>query len=310
MNLSKNRLFCGVPSCRHTFQCSSNLKRHLTRAHSWPVTPRFNAVENITPGDDGGKYNCTVNYCKKVLDSFDSLLDHLRQHMKKSEIIQCPYPNCNSLFDKPNSFSSHKSKKHPSNSSSHEIPLAQEFTENNEDCSTGDNLSCNFQVLDGTIPAANFLLSDENIQTKCDSEDELYDSFLNNYAALLLKLECQYQLPALVVQYLVEEFQKIYDKSQEIVKKKLRDCLLEHNIETNIIDEVIRTVFDNDPFKQATSTLDSNYKRKVFYKKKFPFVEPVKVAIDENSFFYYVPIAKSLEMFVSDKSVKDKISLE
>lgn len=70
---------------------------------------------------------------------------------------------------------------------------------------------------------------------------------------------------------------------------------------------IVKQVLSDDPFHVSVKTLDTDYKRKCFYKKHCAFVEPVEVVLstdhEKKAFFHYVPIQDTLKELFTDKSL-------
>lgn len=103
-NLSSiSPLPCVYDDCICTFQSINALKIHLTRIHAKTVGP--------------SQAQCVTFICSKCgfKQPFNekSLLSHLRSHLKKHEMVDCPFKNCHYCTNVYSSFNAHKSRTHP-----------------------------------------------------------------------------------------------------------------------------------------------------------------------------------------------------
>lgn len=137
----------------------------------------------------------------------------------------------------------------------------------------------------------------DNIEKQIDYDNS--DAFLLKVAQLYLKLESQLLIPATTVQKIVSGTLSVHELGQEEVKNELKSRLINGNFLSGQVDEIVNEVFANDPFLKSANTLNTDYKRKKFYKDHCAFVEPIEVLLSsdhgEKVFFHYVPTKETLK---------------
>lgn len=161
---------------------------------------------------------------------------------------------------------------------------------------------------------------DEQSKLLVNSISDIYDDtqhrnatdlFLLNVAQLFLKLECQLLVPVSSLQTIVSDTLNAHEQGQEIVKSNLKTRLREECILADQIDSIVNQVYSDNPFLVSTKTLNTDYKRKRFYKDHCAFVEPVEVVLstdhDQKKFFHYVPIQETLKELFSAKSLSNEL---
>ena len=152
-----------------------------------------------------------------------------------------------------------------------------------------------------------------NIDAAYETEN-LEDLFLLNIAQLYLKLESQFMIPASTIQYIVTEFCNIHEQGQEIIQNNIKKCLLEENMSEGLANSILREAFENDPFLKSNNILNTDYKRKTFYKNNFAYVNPIEIRLPSESsekiHFHYVPIEETVKCLFRDKNLEGKFSYE
>ena len=149
--------------------------------------------------------------------------------------------------------------------------------------------------------------SEPNKQLSNESDNDI---FLKSIAEFYLKLECIHLIPVSTIQYILTESQTIHILEQNHFKETIKNCLIELPI--NQINDILNTVFIKDRYLNTTKALDSDFKRKKWYKNNLSYVLPVPALIDEKkrSFFQYIPIRTTFKYFFNDNNVKDMMNLD
>ena len=150
------------------------------------------------------------------------------------------------------------------------------------------------------------IITEETVDISWDN------AYLESIATLFLKLEASYLVPMGTINFIIVQWKIIYQERQNKAIEECRKTLTSQNIPSENIDGVIFNTFGNDVLLNNLKLLDSNYKRKNFYKANFRYVEPICVQINrqEKKFFHYVSIKETLKSFLLDKSVHVLITLQ
>ena len=296
-NVNRHNYYCGYNKCKKYFSDLAYLNTHLHRMHG-VETMKEKVSYTGFPADDRAKFVCTINTCRKEVDSFNLLVKHFKTHIKNGQEVICPYRECNRTYSVVSSFTSHLSKYHVRNSSIHDldynaIQVNFEIEECVDDSSTGPEID---------------LQESLNIQDETDSEANL---FIRNIVQFYLKLESELLIPASTIQYIVEEINTIHHQGQDKIKENLKARLLKENFDSNKTEDIIKAIFSTDPWIASHDIIRTNYKRKQFYKKQFDYVQPIFVDInkEKKTSFAYVPILDTLKSVFKDKSLENVFNL-
>lgn len=123
-----------------------------------------------------------------------------------------------------------------------------------------------------------------------------------NLVHFFLKLEFKFSLPASTVQYIATEMCKMNKKNEEVIHYNLSKHLNQYNISAYVIKGIIDASFENNLFNNIEDTLGTSFKRRKFYEKTFPYVNPIQISLPsengKNRFYHYDPLKKT-EIFVS-----------
>lgn len=95
---------CCVADCKCVFVKYSAFKTHCYRHHNNPSVSELDIMQ--------GPYTCENVSCKKQCTDLKDLLAHLRSHLSKSELVNCPFAKCGKTFKVRSSFTSHISRIH------------------------------------------------------------------------------------------------------------------------------------------------------------------------------------------------------
>lgn len=104
------------------------------------------------------------------------------------------------------------------------------------------------------------------------------------------------------VQEIVEETNDILTASKSHCFQSVAEVLQKHNIsaENCLIQEIVESVFSSNPLLVTTSAkgcLSTDYRRNLYFKQNFPFIEPVEYLHQQNckNTFVYVPLKAVLQ---------------
>lgn len=95
---------CCFADCKFVFVKYSAFKTHCHRHHYNPSVSGLDTMQ--------GPYTCENIGCQKVCTDLRDLLSHLRSHLSKRELVNCPFAKCGKTFKVRSSFTSHISRIH------------------------------------------------------------------------------------------------------------------------------------------------------------------------------------------------------
>ncbi|XP_034248962.1 uncharacterized protein LOC117649887 [Thrips palmi] len=302
-HINNNKYFCGVNRCEKVFNRESVLRKHILRHHALKVSQL--EAKRLPPTAFRGKYICSVGTCKKEFDVYKGFLSHLNFHLSQSAIVECPYTECFKKYKNKKSFSSHLSRSHRS------APPGQ-CGQDSSSADAAEDLSD--YLITEDIPENCFV---DQGSAKSGNEEHL---LLQNLAHFFMKLEYHHLVPETVIQYVYGEMSHVFSQGLAHLDKEIRRQMEHHNIPSEKIQLIMSSALKNDPFsKTLCDDLRSDYMRKEFYKKTFPFVQPEKIEyvrtfknkrgelIKRDVFFYYISIEETLRACFLDKSLNLKL---
>lgn len=262
---------CGLENCPQTFRNFASYKSHLYRKH------REHFVNNIV--DDESNFHCPV--CHYRVNSPKQAIQHLKVHITVDNGIECPYEGCNSVQNLHSSLRTHVSRYHK-----------------------------NDNELKGTWFAANDEELEQDIADDQQQNDIVHianhkEKYTETLALLLLKLEVVDLIPATTIQKILDALSELLQLSNNLTSDLVK-CIFREtdNLDIEIVENVCRSVGEQCVFLEAYEQLKTDYKRKLFYKDKFQFVEPVSLNLGRNAnndlcSFFYIPLLKTIENLVS-----------
>lgn len=279
---NKNRFNypCGFFNCSRTFIKVTSLKAHISRDHNKFQSYGFQSLS----------YQCSLDACKRHCASKNELIKHLQDHIRKNEVITCPFEKCNLKFRNRSTFSSHLTRKHTPQH-------ATIYTSSTQFEESTDNIG----LFEKSVACSN---QAENIEISSSAVE-------NRLGLLCLKLMSKHHLPAFVIDIILNEIKDIHELCNESLLQKLRTQLKKvKEIEEAHINEIENLVTNNllSDVLSGNGVLRSDNQRRLYFKQNFYYVEPVEYMLGKNKYnrvctFHYVPIIKSILTLISNKSV-------
>ncbi|KAL7291766.1 hypothetical protein TKK_0014552 [Trichogramma kaykai] len=305
-NITKN-INCGYEGCKKMFGQEPHLKVHLIRNHG--ISLKDNSLTHSKDcSDERGKFICTVELCKKEHNSFQTLIIHLKEHIRDQELITCPYRDCDKQYSILSSFTGHLTKKHKNRTPDTEKDLSAEDNCNNVDVPSDIDIEQADSHAIHDVPSTTDDLSGTT-NDSAGSSNLSIDLFHTNIAQLYLKLESEFLVPNSTIQHIVTANNAIDEQRLDILKSRLFQRLEKENVQLDLIHKIMSIMNEVDPIPLTNKLFGTVYKRKKFYKTHFKFVEPVPLTIDKKkkTFFTYVPIISTLTNMLQDKFLFDQL---
>ena len=291
---------CLHQDCPCTFRTSTALHTHLSRYHS---------TERLGPLDKRKLVTFKCHMCgKKDLSTEKTYFQHINQHLKNHETVECMFEGCDFKSNLYGTFRSHRSRKHAS-STLHELKVGL-VTETG----VAKSITC--------ISEPSFAEVDDETELECyDDDDDVHDDNQNlphtierAVAALLLKLESILHVSSSAIDEIVSELQYIVGSVSAPVTHTIIDQILKKNnchLDKTVLKELADSVCKHNPVNIAIGNngpLSTAYKRKQYYKNTFSLVEPVEYKLDvkDNYTFQYIPILQSLQQLLNANGILEK----
>lgn len=274
---------CVHSACVCVFKTRGALKSHLSGFHS----------KGQPVHQSSTIFKCELCDFHELCSEGD-IIKHLGNHLNIQETIQCPFLDCQFKTNSYSGFSSHRSRKHKRHtindlrtvlhSSASESVSIPEVTSEASTSLQGNSGSCS-----GETPT-NSLVSIP------------YESIEHKIAKHLLSLQTVLHVSRSAVQEIVEETNDILTASKSHCFQSVAEVLQKHNIsaENGLIHEIVEFVFSSHPLLLTTSAkgcLSTDYRRNLYFKQNFPFIEPVEYLYQQNckNTFVYVPLKAVLQ---------------
>ena len=261
---------------------------------------------------------CIFRKCiGKEFPSVQKLMLHLRNdHIGQG--IDCIFETCSNKFTNSNALRNHFYQKHIKVGSCslkgvHKLvndPISKTISDH-EDSVESEVRS------DLEIPQLYDDATDDNDEEEDDEEieDEEEDHFLMSYCDFLNRLSNFQFIPQSTIKVIAEQYLKNYTKSNEVKSASLRESLEKiPGITEAEISRVLKEYQEKDPFLDAQSQLDTEYKRNLFIKDKFSYVQPqeiilnpdqVKNKVAPKACIHYVSVIETFKNLVEDPSFNE-----
>lgn len=278
----KGKLFkCMFSNCFQVFKTYASFKTHNFRLHE---------VTNLKTCSKS--YTCLVTDCCFKSSNIDNIFSHALMHIKNNVVIKCPmFSSCNktdSLFKSVAALNKHKQRYH------FKAPTVDALIANTLDQNEHQGLVEESACIDS--------LEIDNFDTI-----ELETQSLTLFSNLFQNLESKCFLSKSSIQILTNSIRDIQKLNSQFVLKNIQCAGIDINsdlIENNLFDKALNS---------KTGMLRSDFTRIMSYEKRESYVHPVKIdlikvldnGIQEASFFYYVPILKTLQVMLKNKNVFD-----
>ncbi|KAK3917100.1 LOW QUALITY PROTEIN: Putative thiol protease R355 [Frankliniella fusca] len=115
------------------------------------------------------------------------------------------------------------------------------------------------------------------------------------------RLEYKHIVLASVTQVVAEEMKRVCLDFKSDFLTNLSSVLESEKLSTETISDILSAMTLRCDMLQICHTLRNSYMRKVYFRKNFRFVEPIKVPLKSGSFFYYVPIKETIKAAFDNK---------
>lgn len=205
-----------------TFKSYNSLKIHLTRFH--PEKQETHGCEKSR------EFHCPLCTLKLLFVEQD-MFCHLQSHLKKFEMVTCPYRNCNFQTNNHSTFNSHKWRKHHNALEYNDMMVKSEVSEQ-QNSGSEDEVSESHSVLEPTA-----------LDTS-----QLFDKLQPDLAAFFLKLQTVLHVSERAVQEIVKQLDQLVHLSQPLIKVAVSKVLAENQccVPESVVDEIVEAVSENN----------------------------------------------------------------
>ena len=234
---------CLYNDCICTFQSVNALKIHLTWAHTNTVVLSESQAACVT-------FICPKCGFKEPFND-KRLLSHLRSHLKKHEMVDCPFNNCQYRTNVYSSFNAHRSRSHPNGDIS---DFKNEVLHIDTD---SQSIHCEDETGEDD-PSQNTPEVGTSTCNPPESEGDtgaLHAQLRNNLASLFLKMHSLLHVSEMAIQDIVENLSGIFSLSKPLVRDSIIRVFQECNqaISDSLLNELVEAVMKSNVFVSATS---------------------------------------------------------
>jgi len=271
----------GERKCCKVFHTVAGLKTHVYREHRNLLCSLPSSTQHTWLS--GTRICCPV--CSVVVNTLSDLSGHYRVHFSSGQKVVCVMSGCTDEFDVYSSYTSHMSRCHKN-----QAVINVSYLQRDDVCE--DNTNC----------------SDSECSSSDDSEENVYTRHI---ALFLLKLQESCMLPCSTIQTIVDGMKEIVTLANKSTLEKVNNVCTSNNICPDIHKHLIAAASDN-VFDNAFSELETDWKRKQYYKENCHFVEPQTIRYNpENPLvtdsFQYISLLDSLRVLLQNKDILSQI---
>ncbi|XP_072048208.1 uncharacterized protein [Amphiura filiformis] len=322
-----SRFPCCVPTCIRTCYTYKGLTSHIAREHNdYFTTYRPNQLQANEYRNVGITVRCTLEFCQRKCSDLKELLAHSKEHLTGGLRVSCPFSQCDKLFNKKSSFSSHISRCHKNYCVQDVNPLYII----DQNIIVGPEVGVlQHDHAGAQDPQQQDLHDDQNTFDNEDwsSDDNDTDEpgiaqYTKYIAIFLLKLQAKYMIPDSTIQVIVDEMHFLQQCSLDHITRFIKSKLHQNGTDQDLVEDIAKGVAnlgcsispksdlintDREQYPES-GTLGSHYLRQKYYQEKMKFVSPVEIVLQEKTkttkkhCCHYVPILETLKVMCEDKS--------
>ncbi|KAK3922559.1 Transcription factor YY2 [Frankliniella fusca] len=285
-------LICGLGRCKSSFKTESALRFHIIRNHRvYVAQTQHNLFKKSIVHNPSCKYNCPVSSCGQQFFHDRDFSMHLKDHFKSAtSVVPCPSSDCLKQFKSYRSLTGHMSRKHRT-----QAPVTQDEALVLTPAEPPDLMEDAFLFSDVDVVASQDLMHEESLNSAQEDRTIALAQFFQ-------KLEYKHMVSGVVTQAVYLEIKNLLMDYQRCFMDSLVSNMKSAQISEDLITEVVSLTSSCTDVMESCHLLRSIYIRKLFYKNNFCFVEPIEVPLKNGSFFYFVPVDKSLIAAFQNKS--------
>ena len=291
---------CIYVNCPCTFRTWTGLRTHVYKAHSFQ--PTQTALNSVT-------FKCEV--CgRSDLSTERDFFVHIGTHLRSCETVGCVFIGCSFQTNINSTFNTHKKRKHHPHTLQDFKTSVIKFVNPVEGPVASDGV--------GTGYPADVSFDEVEAETVTVKEigavENLPEVIERKIAAILLKLEHIFHIPAKGVDELLEELHFLSSASVPVTKHTITEIFKSHNLNIGpaVVEELANSVCVSNPVSKSferSGPLATSYKRKKYYKVHFRVVEATEyiLSVEQRRSFQYVPLLQLLQEVLSHNKIVNKV---
>ena len=249
------------------------------------------------------------------LGNLNKVVTHLYQHVTNEAVI-CPILNCHKTYDTYKGLNQHinfhRRMQHYELSSENLLPVAiiNELVNSND-----------FETPIPEIPPVtedSDSIQDEP-EVQINTTEKLLEKEKSAMTALQemesnfsLKMTAKHCLPVDVINEILQFSECVHSTKIDIIILRLKQNYIRKD--TIPVDKVTSDIKMLDNVIGLKEKIATDYKREKYFKRKYEFIEPEKIILKKPnvkpSFFYQLPVTKSLNRYLKDGSIRKYLICE
>ena len=310
-------------SCLRVFTNIDNFIKHVKDDHANRANSNIQVLGRKSDNNVDVSCKCVLHSCgSRHFQNVKDLMTHLNTfHLNDTR--KCIFDNCNSQF-RPGYLSRYHFRKKHKDLNLMQLKRAHLVNPNDYVGGREEFIAEETYLYDGEVDN---IIEDDYDSFEFDSlevdEGELKteneDFFLKYYADFLNRMAHFKFIPQSTVQEIAEEYYEHSKKSLKVRAQKLRKVLTDiGNISVDKIDEIIKSMMENDVFLQAQEKLNTQYKRTKYIEEHFTYTPPMEIVLNKDEVkdgavkdvLHYVPMKDALQNLMQDKTVMKMFEIE
>ena len=281
-----------------TFSTFNSLKVHLSQNHS---------ARRVVGGDSpdlmtDGAFHCPVCEFKQPFVEREMYI-HLRGHLRKKEMVPCPFTACKFKTNVYSTYNAHKCREHQ-NASDYDVAVVVQSV---PDISHSDleRNSVEQSHDDGD--------DDDAAPVTGISTEGLAEQLQYNLAAFFLKMQTILHVSQMAIQEIIDHIDELFSLSEPIVREAVIKILKKDDctFTDSLVSEIVQAVSESNVLHKSITSegpLSTAKRRKSYVEEKFPYVKPVEYLIESSQHTYmYVPVLTSLQQLLQKRDVHEKV---
>ena len=326
VHVKEGRFLCKYKNeCQRCFSSVSLLIEHIRESHKSIPNPRARANAASSATDLACK--CNLHSCSgRQFPNLKLFLSHINND-HNNEVRCCVFENCDTKFKEKSASRHHFRRKHVNLNLT---KLKSKHIVHSDRGVTTEEFN-DFNINPGMEETGNRGIG--------DSDDEVYDNatldILEEDDGCLNEEDEQYYtksladfynrmsnfkfVPSKTLQAMASEFVEQSLKSAGHREKLLKDSLRSiPGISEEKITEISTKVFQDDKTLKAQKDLCTEYKRSLYIKEHFKYVDPIEVVLNQDEVklgkpkevYHYVPIIPSMKHLLEDRTFIEVLEKE
>ena len=293
----------------------------VCRRHTKKCKKRVNQ-QQVQPPENGSYWKCSN--CEETvkleseepsLGNLNKVFTHLYRHVTNEAVI-CPISNCHKKFDKYQGLNNHKNF--------HKRMQQYEFSTENllpaaiiNDLVNSNDLETPTQELPPITEDSDSIQDEPEVQINTaekllEQEKSAMTALKEMESNFSLKMAAKHCLPVDVINEILQFSESVHSTKIDIIILRLKQNYIRKD--TIPVDRVTRDIKLLDNVIGLKEQIATDFKREKYFRRIYEFIEPERIVLQKPnvkpSFFYQLPVTKSLMRYLKDSSLRKYLICE